>query len=172
MEVFPEFRSVHECSFFMLRLLSNGRTLEIFALPIFLRGVGWFLSLPFRNDVSALSWRTVLRHFTLEDWNWYSISKRRRQTNLCRPKTNKSENLKYMEAQVWNFATELLASRYPVINYAFKLLIATSAEFLADKMALEEVSLRLLRILSVSNIVPILQTHVSFIHHQRYIGCT
>jgi hypothetical protein len=35
MEVFPEFRSVHECSFFMFRFLTNGRTLEIFALPIF-----------------------------------------------------------------------------------------------------------------------------------------
>jgi hypothetical protein len=77
-----------------------------------------------------------------------------------------------MEAEVWNFATELLASRYPVINYAFKLLTATHAEFSAGKRALGQVSLRLLRISSVSIIAPILQTHVSFIHHRRYIRCT
>ena len=77
-----------------------------------------------------------------------------------------------MEAQVLNFATELLASRHLAMNYAFKLLTATHVEFLAAKMALGQVSLRLLRISSVSNIAPILQTHVSFIHHQRYIWCT
>jgi len=77
-----------------------------------------------------------------------------------------------MEAQARNFATELLVSRYPVINYAFKLLLATRAEFLAGKMTLGQVYLRLIRISSVSIIAPILQTHVSFIHHRRYIGRT
>jgi hypothetical protein len=144
---------------------------EIFALLICC-AVWVGLSLPFQRDVSSLSWKTLLRYFILEDWNWYAIPKRRRQTNLFRAKPLKSENLNYMEAQVWNFAAELLASGYPVINYTFKLLTATHAEFLACKVALGQVSLRLLRISSVSNIAPILPTHVPFIHHQRYIGRT